>query len=259
MLVAVFSGPCVSEALLPPLLPQARFHATLLSSFTYALYYVDLEPGQIARTSPPVTPSAPLSSSPEVVPQGPSKKATYVPLPDIEIHKAAPSSFMTPPMEFASAPPSEASEDVLDDSHKTPNVYINGLPPNFPEDQLFELAVPFGEVKSVRSFTRHVGEKESGYGFVLYAYIHLFLPILTHAVFLRFETIESAEKCIQSLRRFRNLHPTFSKVRLSHVEPTSIAKISDTAGPQDPRNKFRAVLLGLKSLWLLVRSSEQSE
>lgn len=28
----------------------------------------------------------------------------------------------------------------------------------------------------------------------------------------RFETIDAAEKCIQSLRRFRNLHPTFSKV-----------------------------------------------
>lgn len=51
--------------------------------------------------------------------------------------------------------------------YKTPNVYINGLPPHFPEDQLFELASPFGEIRSVRSFTRHVGEKESGYGFVL--------------------------------------------------------------------------------------------
>lgn len=62
-----------------------------------------------------------------------------------------------------------SSDDIanMDSSQKTPNVYINGLPPNFPEDQLFELAVPFGEVKSVRSFTRHVGEKESGYGFVL--------------------------------------------------------------------------------------------
>ncbi|KAF9029124.1 hypothetical protein BDZ89DRAFT_733630 [Hymenopellis radicata] len=144
------------------------------------------------------------------MPPGPSKKATYVPLPDIEIHKAAPSSFMTPPMEFASAPASEASEDVLDDSHKTPNVYINGLPPNFPEDQLFELAVPFGEVKSVRSFTRHVGEKESGYGFVL------------------FETIESAEKCIQSLRRFRNLHPTFSK-QVHKIPGTNFAQSSSVS------------------------------
>ncbi|KAJ3932355.1 MAG: hypothetical protein NXY57DRAFT_894369 [Lentinula lateritia] len=85
------------------------------------------------------------------------------------------------------------SYDAADDQQKSPNVYINGLPSHFPEEQLFELAAPFGEIRSVRSFTRHVGEKESGYGFVL------------------FETVEAAEKCIQSLRRFRNLHPTFSK------------------------------------------------
>ncbi|THU96213.1 hypothetical protein K435DRAFT_101959 [Dendrothele bispora CBS 962.96] len=90
----------------------------------------------------------------------------------------------------ASAP---AVSESSSSDYKTPNVYINGLPPHFPEDQLFELAAPFGEVKSVRSFTRHVGEKRSGYGFVL------------------FETVDSAEKCIQSLRRFRNLHPTFSR------------------------------------------------
>lgn len=44
-------------------------------------------------------------------------------------------------------------------SHRTPNVYINGLPPHFPEQELFALTRPFGEVKSVRSFTRHVSEK----------------------------------------------------------------------------------------------------
>ncbi|KAK1224885.1 hypothetical protein PQX77_012198 [Marasmius sp. AFHP31] len=81
----------------------------------------------------------------------------------------------------------------LDSQNKTPNVYINGLPPHFPEDQLFELAAQFGEIRSVRSFTRHVGEKESGYGFVL------------------FETVDAAEKCINALRKYRNLHPTFSK------------------------------------------------
>lgn len=70
-------------------------------------------------------------------------------------------------------------------SHRTPNVYINGLPPHFPEQELFALTRPFGEVKSVRSFTRHVSEKPTyvlfchgtklkahvllnrGYGFVL--------------------------------------------------------------------------------------------
>lgn len=53
------------------------------------------------------------------------------------------------------------------DTFKSPNVYINGLPPHYPEDHLFELCSGFGEIRSVRSFTRHVGEKESGYGFVL--------------------------------------------------------------------------------------------
>ncbi|KAG7448383.1 uncharacterized protein BT62DRAFT_703275 [Guyanagaster necrorhizus] len=144
------------------------------------------------------SPSA-LPSSPEVLPGAPSKKAIYIPLPDIEIHQAAPSSYMnsTTVTGSGSVPvPLDQNvnrDDLYQDSNKTPNVYINGLPPNYPEDQLFELAAPFGPVRSVRSFTRHVGEKESGYGFVL------------------FETIDAAEKCIESLRRFRNLHPTFSK------------------------------------------------
>ncbi|KAH8822142.1 hypothetical protein DL96DRAFT_1714496 [Flagelloscypha sp. PMI_526] len=77
---------------------------------------------------------------------------------------------------------------------KTPNVYINGLPPHYPEDQLFQLAAAYGGVRSVRTFTRHIGDRESGYGFVL------------------FDAIDSAERCINSLRRYRNLHPTFSKV-----------------------------------------------
>ncbi|KAJ3494163.1 hypothetical protein NLJ89_g10864 [Agrocybe chaxingu] len=76
---------------------------------------------------------------------------------------------------------------------KTPNVYINGLPPHFPEDELFELASKFGMVRSVRTFTRHVRDSESGYGFVL------------------FDRIEDAERCINELRKDRDLHPTFSK------------------------------------------------
>jgi hypothetical protein len=76
---------------------------------------------------------------------------------------------------------------------RTPNVYINGLPPHFPEDQLFALTAPFGPVKSVRSFTRHVGDRASGYGFVL------------------FEDIDSAQRCIDSLKQYKNLHPSFSK------------------------------------------------
>ncbi|KAJ6613162.1 hypothetical protein B0H10DRAFT_2222476 [Mycena sp. CBHHK59/15] len=120
----------------------------------------------------PVLPSAP---SP---PRAPSRPT--IPLPPVDA-------------EPTRAPPKTTPPAATPDPDKTPNVYINGLPPNFPEDQLFALAAPFGEVRSVRSFTRHVGDAETGYGFVL------------------FESIASAEKCINSLRRYRNLHPTFSK------------------------------------------------
>ena len=50
---------------------------------------------------------------------------------------------------------------------KTPNVYINGLAPHFPEDELFNLCNEFGPIRSVRTFTRHTKDTESGYGFVL--------------------------------------------------------------------------------------------
>lgn len=63
--------------------------------------------------------------------------------------------------------PASASDGSLGGAHKTPNVYINGLPPHFREDQLYDLTAPFGEIRSVRTFTRHVRDSESGYGFVL--------------------------------------------------------------------------------------------
>ena len=64
-------------------------------------------------------------------------------------------------------PTSNSDSALASMGQKTPNVYINGLPPHFPEDQLFALASPFGEIRSVRTFTRHVRDSESGYGFVL--------------------------------------------------------------------------------------------
>ncbi|KAI3615635.1 rcop c3 [Moniliophthora roreri] len=104
-----------------------------------------------------------------------------------------PAAFSPNPNDIDVAAAGDSSIVKIDLQHKTANVYINGLPPHCPEDQLFELAAPFGAIRSVRTFTRHIGEKESGYGFVL------------------FESVESAEKCILALREFRNLHPTFSK------------------------------------------------
>ncbi|GBE80348.1 hypothetical protein SCP_0300630 [Sparassis crispa] len=44
---------------------------------------------------------------------------------------------------------------------RIPNVYINGLPPNFPEDQLYAITREFGTVLSVRTFTRYGIDKLS--------------------------------------------------------------------------------------------------
>jgi hypothetical protein len=44
---------------------------------------------------------------------------------------------------------------------RVPNVYINGLPPNFPEEQLYALTKDFGPIVSVRTFTRHVSDRPS--------------------------------------------------------------------------------------------------
>ncbi|CAK5282507.1 unnamed protein product [Mycena citricolor] len=101
--------------------------------------------------------------------------------------------------------------------HRTPNVYINGLPPNFPEDQLFALAAPFGTVKSVRCFTRHVSETETGYGFVL------------------FEEVAAAARCIEVLRKYRNLHPTFSK-QVHKIPGTVYATVSSHHGDEHSQN-----------------------
>ncbi|KAI6041955.1 hypothetical protein EDC04DRAFT_2892456 [Pisolithus marmoratus] len=106
-------------------------------------------------------------------------------------------------------------------TQRTPNIYINGLPPHFSEQELFALTRPFGVVKSVRTFTRHVSEKPTGYGFVL------------------FDDIASAEKCIEGLRKYRNLHPSFSKQ--VHRIPGTIYAQQSIAQPaeQDPAS-FKA-------------------
>ncbi|KAH9831186.1 uncharacterized protein C8Q71DRAFT_680457, partial [Rhodofomes roseus] len=113
---------------------------------------------------------------------------------------------------------------------RTPNVYINGLPPNFPEEELFKMTREFGNVISVRTFTRHVCDKPSGYGFVL------------------FELIDAAEKCIESLRKYRNLHPSFSK-QIHKIPGTvySSPTFQAAAGAQClPADSFKARMEQLK-------------
>ncbi|KAL4242750.1 hypothetical protein ABKN59_011666 [Abortiporus biennis] len=112
--------------------------------------------------------------------------------------------------EEASGSVGEGSTTFDDPSMHTPNVYINGLPPNFPEESLYAMTSPFGEVISVRTFTRHVSDKPSGYGFVL------------------FGSVEAAERCIESLRKYRNLHPSFSK-RLHKIPGTAYATVDPNA------------------------------
>ncbi|KAF8338669.1 hypothetical protein F5887DRAFT_1236013 [Amanita rubescens] len=160
----------VSDDILSPQLPPAPLQQTIPL------------PDVTSDSEAPGHPTKPTPSQPVVVPKETTQHS--------RIAEESVAARLTP---------SNSRDIYLDDcinidsSHKTPNVYINGLPPHFPEEQLYALAAPFGAIRSVRTFTRHVKESESGYGFVL------------------FETVEAAEKCIISLRRYRNLHPTFSK------------------------------------------------
>ncbi|KAG6830221.1 hypothetical protein H0H92_001659 [Tricholoma furcatifolium] len=146
--------------------------------------------GTSTSTSPPPLPPAP-AQHPIPLPSISSPIPSPPPSPPSE---PSPSPFPSlDPSSDAASEPYALPDPKPDSSGKTPNVYINGLPPHFPEDQLYALAAPYGPICSVRTFTRHVRDCESGYGFVLY------------------ETVQAAERCIASLRKYRNLHPTFSK------------------------------------------------
>ncbi|PCH45021.1 hypothetical protein WOLCODRAFT_165553 [Wolfiporia cocos MD-104 SS10] len=123
-----------------------------------------------------------------------------------------------------------AMQSVADAEGRTPNVYINGLPPNFPEEELFKMTREFGTVVSVRTFTRHVCDRPSGYGFVL------------------FETIEAAERCIETLRKYRNLHPSFSK-QIHKIPGTVYSSPSFTSSSTQsrlPADSFKARMEQLK-------------
>ena len=74
--------------------------------------------------------------------------------PSRTIANDSPDDFQTNAASFIASTPSAQS-----DSTTPPNVYINGLPPNFPEEQLYNMTKEFGTVLSVRTFTRHVSER----------------------------------------------------------------------------------------------------
>ncbi len=67
---------------------------------------------------------------------------------------------------------------------RIPNVYINGLPPNFPEEQLYALTKDFGGVVSVRTFTRHVSDRPSCVAFNSYQSYSLRSPFFSVATVL---------------------------------------------------------------------------
>ncbi|KAI0073655.1 hypothetical protein K474DRAFT_174486 [Panus rudis PR-1116 ss-1] len=142
------------------------------------------------------------------------------PTPTQETFALQQTSIMSPASPYGAAPlrvrvderePMHATAGSVTSSEaedmRTPNVYINGLPPNFPEEQLLAMTSEFGEVISVRTFTRHVSDKPSGYGFVL------------------FGSVDAAEQCIETLRKYRNLHPSFSK-RIHKIPGTSYGALS---------------------------------
>ncbi|KAG5643042.1 hypothetical protein DXG03_001654 [Asterophora parasitica] len=164
----------------PPLArPTYTFQATP-SSGSVATLRGSLDFASASTNSASTLPSAPPPTS--ASPNTSTSASSPAPI------TAIPSAPVSSNADIHSTSPASTSTEF-----KTANVYINGLPPHFPEERLFALASPFGPVRSVRTFTRHVRESESGYGFVL------------------FENVEDAEKCIVSLRKYRNLHPTFSK------------------------------------------------
>lgn len=73
---------------------------------------------------------------------------------------------------------------------RVPNVYINGLPPNFPEEQLYALTKGFGGVVSVRTFTRHVSDRPSYVNFnlwLLHSFIKSFSDSAVTALFCAYD------------------------------------------------------------------------
>ena len=101
-----------------------------------------------------------------------------------------------------------------------PNVYIGGLPPHFPEEQLFNMTKEFGPVLSVKTFTKP--EQPTGYGFVL------------------FQRRDSAQRCIETLRKCRNLRSSWSK-KVHGVPRTLYGKVQISRADAPPKkDSFRA-------------------
>lgn len=156
----------------------------------------------IPVSHPRTSPRSPTSTSPSQPPISPPRPSVVTPTATQNTLSCslvtAVSESVSPPMSCTTlsnpAPTVQLDPDApgvpavtrADSSEpRIPNVYINGLPPNFPEEQLYALTKDFGGVVSVRTFTRHVSDRPScvsfnpyhphplkssffsGYGFVL--------------------------------------------------------------------------------------------
>lgn len=97
---------------------------------------------------------------------GPPERDTLSPPRSVlEASPVSTRSAVNSPLSFAPASPSNqrqlASQSGIasNSSFTPPNVYINGLPANFPEEQLYNMTKEYGPIISVRTFTRHVSER----------------------------------------------------------------------------------------------------
>jgi hypothetical protein len=122
----------------------------------------------------PMFSGSPVASLPEaaVLPMPPDTLSDSVPRVQVD---AEPPCVQTAAV--TKADPSEL---------RIPNVYINGLPPNFPEEQLYALTKDFGGVVSVRTFTRHVSDCPLYVIFnswLLHSFIKSFLDLAVTALF----------------------------------------------------------------------------
>ncbi|KAF8547722.1 hypothetical protein OG21DRAFT_1501439 [Imleria badia] len=147
-----------------------------------------------------------------------------------------------------------SSTESISTSQQTPNVYINGLPPHFSEQDLFALARPFGDIKSVRTFTRHVSDKPTSV-FLVFVIIDgaIDLPFLPQGLWIRstfahlrrFNDVESAQRCIEGLRKCRNLHPSFSKL-VHRIPGTEYAQHDAVQSIDQDEHSFKARMEKLK-------------
>jgi hypothetical protein len=146
-------------------------------------------PASKSPSQPPISPPRPSVVTPTAT-QTTSSSALMAAVPDAAAPpmSCATLSNLAPMVQLDLDPDAQGVLAVTraDSSEpRIPNVYINGLPPNFPEEQLYALTKDFGGVVSVRTFTRHVSDRPSyvplnpyhshplksssfsGYGFVL--------------------------------------------------------------------------------------------